>query len=112
MKGWDGGTAWINSSTLLERLNWATDVVWGNPDRGVLPFDPVAWLDGHGVKPDEAAGAFVNLLLQDDLATEARDLILAAGRDGSLARPAQGPPASAPLPGIPARLTNEREDRP
>jgi hypothetical protein len=84
VKGWDGGTTWINSSTLLERLNWATDVVWGNPDRGVLPFDPVAWLDGHGVKPEEAARAFVSLLLQDDLAAEARDLVLAEGHDRSL----------------------------
>jgi uncharacterized protein (DUF1800 family) len=81
-KGWEGGTTWINSSTLLERLNWATDIVWGNPDYGVPPFDPVAWADDHGVKPGEAAGAFVNLLLQGDLATDARDLILAAGRDG------------------------------
>ncbi len=42
VKGWEGGTSWINSSTILERLNWATDVIWGNPDRGVLPFDPVS----------------------------------------------------------------------
>jgi hypothetical protein len=84
VKGWDGGTSWINSSTLLERLNWASNVVWGNPDRGVLPFDPLAWLVGHGVKPEEGAGAFVNLLLQDDLAPESRDLVLVAGRDRTL----------------------------
>jgi hypothetical protein len=82
VKGWEGGTSWINSSTLLERLNWATDVVWGNPDHGVPPFDPVAWADDHGVKPREAAGAFVKLLVQGDLANDAREVILAAGRDG------------------------------
>jgi hypothetical protein len=82
VKGWEGGTTWINSSTLLERLNWATDVVWGNPDYGVPPFDPVGWADEHGVKPGAAAGAFIEVLLQGDLAAEARDLILAAGRDG------------------------------
>ncbi|WP_237722588.1 DUF1800 domain-containing protein [Singulisphaera acidiphila] len=82
VKGWEGGTTWINSSTLLERLNWASDVVWGNPDYGVPPFDLVAWADNHGVKPGEAAGIFINLLLQGDLANEARDLSLAAGRDG------------------------------
>ena len=27
--GWVGGTVWINSSTLLERTNWAADVIWG-----------------------------------------------------------------------------------
>jgi uncharacterized protein (DUF1800 family) len=82
VKGWEGGTSWINSSTLLERLNWATDVVWGNPDHGVPAFDPVAWADDHGVKPGKAAGAFVTLLLQGDLANDARELVLAAGRDG------------------------------
>lgn len=83
VEGWEGGTTWINSSTLIERLNWATDVVWGNPDIGVPPYDPVAWAEAHGVLPGEAAGAFIDLLLQGDLAPEARDLILAAGRDGN-----------------------------
>jgi uncharacterized protein (DUF1800 family) len=85
VKGWDGGTTWLNSSTLLERLNWATDVVWGNPDHGVVPFDPVAWLDGHGVKLEEGAGTFIRLLLQDDMAAESQKLILAAARDCRLA---------------------------
>jgi hypothetical protein len=84
VKGWDGGTAWINSSTLLERLNWVADVVWGNPDRGVLAVDPAAWIDAHDLKPDQGAGAFVKLLLQDDLAAGSRDLVLAAGRDRSV----------------------------
>ncbi|SIO05626.1 Protein of unknown function [Singulisphaera sp. GP187] len=85
VKGWEGGKTWINSSTLLERLNWATDVIWGNPDYGMPAFDPVAWADAHRVKPGEAAGRFVNLLLQGDLVHDARDLILAAGRDGDTA---------------------------
>jgi uncharacterized protein (DUF1800 family) len=80
VKGWDGGTTWINSSTLLERLNWATDLIWGNVDYGVPPYDPVAWALGHGVKPADAAGAFIELLLQGDLAPKAKDLILAAAR--------------------------------
>jgi uncharacterized protein (DUF1800 family) len=83
VKGWDGGKSWINSSTLLERLNWATDVVWGNPDRGMLPLDTTAWLDGHGVQPAEAGAAFISLLLQDDLAPESRALVLAAAHDPS-----------------------------
>lgn len=82
VKGWEGGAAWIHSGTLLERLNWATDVVWGNPESAVAPYDPRVWAEEHGIKPAEAAGAFVTLLLQDDLAPEARRLILEAGRDG------------------------------
>ena len=58
VKGWEGGTSWINSSTILERLNWATDVVWGNPELGIAPFDPIAWLDYQSVKRDQAADEF------------------------------------------------------
>jgi hypothetical protein len=35
------------------------------------------------VGPGEAAGVFVDLLLQGDIGPGARELILAAGRDGS-----------------------------
>jgi hypothetical protein len=83
VKGWEGGAAWINSSSLLERANWASDVIWGNADRGVPPFDALAWLGADGVKPEQGAGAFLKVLLQDDVAAESRNLVLAAGRDGS-----------------------------
>jgi uncharacterized protein (DUF1800 family) len=84
VKGWDGGTSWLNTSTLLERMNWATDVVWGNSERGVRPFDPVAWAGLQGLPPTEAAGAFLDVLLQGDVGADARELILAAGRRGDL----------------------------
>jgi uncharacterized protein (DUF1800 family) len=82
VKGWDGGTAWINSSTLLERLNWATDVVWGNREIGITAFDPTAWAALHGLKPRETAGALAELLLQNDLTADCRSLVLDAGRAG------------------------------
>lgn len=81
VKGWEGGTSWINSSTLLERLNGSTDVVWGNPAYGIPAYDPIAWTLEHGLKPPEAAGAFVDLLFQGDLAPESRALAMAAARD-------------------------------
>jgi hypothetical protein len=83
VSGWDGGTSWINSGTLLERLNWANDVVWGNPEFGVAPYDPIAWAKNHGIKPIEAARLFIDIVLQDSLAPEARRLVLEAGRDGT-----------------------------
>jgi uncharacterized protein (DUF1800 family) len=79
VKGWDGGTSWLNSATMLERLNWAADVVWGNPEYGVAPYDAVAWARTHAVAPGSAAGAFVNLLLQGDLDPEAEALVRSAG---------------------------------
>ena len=81
--GWVGGPVWINSSTLLERTNWAADIIWGRSDNGLAPFDPLAWADRHNIAPDRAAGAFLDLLLQGDLGDEARGSALDAGRDGT-----------------------------
>ncbi len=83
VEGWVGGPIWINSATLLERTNWAADVVWGRAENGLAPFDPTAWAARYKIAPDHAAGAFIDLLLQGDLGDEARRLILDAGRDGS-----------------------------
>jgi uncharacterized protein (DUF1800 family) len=83
VKGWDGGKSWLNSTTVLERSNWVSDIVWGNPDLGLNPFDPLAWAKEQGLEPGRAAAAFADLLLQGDLAPEARTLGLTAGRDGT-----------------------------
>jgi uncharacterized protein (DUF1800 family) len=81
VEGWVGGSVWINSGTLLERTNWAADVIWGRSENGLSPFDPLAWAARDAVPPGRAARAFVELLLQDDLGDEARRLALDAGRD-------------------------------
>ncbi len=82
VKGWDGGTTWINSATLLQRGNWSADVVWGRPEQGLAPFDPSAWATHHTIPRTDAALALIELLLQDDLNGDARALILRDGRDG------------------------------
>src|SRR5205823_14023379 len=56
VKGWDGGRTWLNSTTVLERGNWANDVVRGNEDQGPKAYDPLAWARRHGVAPGRAAG--------------------------------------------------------
>ena len=81
--GWVGSSVWINSSTLLERTNWAADVVWGRPENGLTPFDPIAWVAHSKLSADRAALAFLDLLLQGELGDEARRLALDAGRVGS-----------------------------
>jgi uncharacterized protein (DUF1800 family) len=83
VEGWVGGSAWINSGTLLERTNWAADVVWGRSENGLMPFDPLAWAARYKLPADRVAGAFLDLLLQGDVGDEARRLALDAGRDGS-----------------------------
>jgi hypothetical protein len=83
VEGWTGGPVWINSGTLLERTNWAADVIWGRSENGLTPYDPLAWAARYKLPSDRAAGAFLDLLLQGELADEARRLTLDAGRDGS-----------------------------
>jgi uncharacterized protein (DUF1800 family) len=82
VKGWDGGRAWISSSTVLARANWAADLVWGNPSLAIEPFDAVAWAAGKGITLDHAVDCLADLLLQDDIAPEARTLAIDTGRDG------------------------------
>jgi uncharacterized protein (DUF1800 family) len=82
VKGWDGGRSWLNSTTVLERGNWASDIVWGNADLGLKAYDPPVWTKQNGVEGGKAATALLAVLLQEDVTSQARDLILAAGRDG------------------------------
>jgi uncharacterized protein (DUF1800 family) len=83
VKGWDGGKAWLNSLTLLQRGNWGNDVVWGNADFDLQPYDPLVWTKRHDIDPKNAAESFLDLLLQGDRADKARELIVRAGRSGS-----------------------------
>src|SRR5262245_36076860 len=83
VKGWDGGTTWLDSTAVLARGNWCNDVIWGNAGCGIPPYDPLAWARRHGLPAEKATTAFLDLLLQGDCNDRARDLIVRAGRDGS-----------------------------
>ena len=83
VRGWDGGTSWINSGTLLERMNWAADVVWGNPAFGIAAYDPVAWAERNGVGPAGAPEALVQLVLQAAEPPGPRGPVVEGGRDGT-----------------------------
>lgn len=81
VKGWDGGKAWLNSSTLLQRANWASDVVWGNADLGMKPFDAVGWAQANGIRPDQVANAMADLLLQRSVDPKTTDLARQAAHE-------------------------------
>ncbi|HKB41993.1 MAG TPA: DUF1800 domain-containing protein, partial [Gemmataceae bacterium] len=83
VKGWDGGRTWLNSATVLERGNWANDIVWGNEDQGIRSYDPLAWAKRHGIAAEKTSEALIDLLLQKDVEVKDRELILRTGRDGS-----------------------------
>jgi uncharacterized protein (DUF1800 family) len=78
VKGWDGGRAWLSSTTVLERGNWCNDVVWGNPDYGLPAYDPLDWARRNHVGATEAAGALADLLLDGDLGPRAREAVTRA----------------------------------
>jgi uncharacterized protein (DUF1800 family) len=83
VKGWDGGKTWLDSAAVLARGNWCNDVIWGNAGLGLPPYDPLAWVQRHGIAAGETTAAFLDLLLQGECDDQARDLILRVGRDGS-----------------------------
>jgi uncharacterized protein (DUF1800 family) len=83
VEGWGGGSLWINSATLLERTNWAADVIWGRAENGIAPFDPMEWAARYKIEVDRLPQALMDLLLQDDLGKDARRLALQSARDHS-----------------------------
>jgi uncharacterized protein (DUF1800 family) len=83
VKGWDGGKAWLNSGTLLARMNWATDVIFGNPDLAMKPLDTSSWTKRYGISEHAATARLVDLVLQGDANSRSRAQIAAAGQDGT-----------------------------
>jgi uncharacterized protein (DUF1800 family) len=82
VRGWIGGRTWLNSTTLLERGNWSSDVVWGNPALGMSAFDPFAWATRNQIPSAQAAATLIELLVQGDLGNEDRQLILRTAGEG------------------------------
>jgi uncharacterized protein (DUF1800 family) len=82
VKGWDGGRAWVSSATLLARSNWTSDLVWGNRSLAMAPFNLVAWAQDRRIAPENTVDRLVKLLLQEELAPEARSRAVESGRAG------------------------------
>lgn len=83
VKGWDGGRSWLNSTTLISRTNWAADVVWGNAELGIPPWEPQEWAR-HQLPPiTDAAQSQIDLCLQASLPQATREIILRTARDQS-----------------------------
>ena len=74
VSGWEGGATWINSSTLVERVNLANAVANGRSRR--LAFDP-AVLVGDAAETSEAqVDFFVDLLLGGEIHDQTRRRLL------------------------------------
>lgn len=75
VKGWDGGDAWLNSTTLLGRQNFAFDLTRGAG--AAFRCDPARLVEAHNISGSEnLARFFLELLLQNP-GHEARPEIVA-----------------------------------
>jgi uncharacterized protein (DUF1800 family) len=83
VKGWDGGRSWVSSATLLARSNATSDLVWGDRSMSIPAFDPESWASGNRVTAGDVARGLADLLLQGDLAPEARSMAFQVGGDGT-----------------------------
>ena len=83
VSGWPGGAAWINSSTLLQRLNFANKIATARSRS--FKFDPLQVAQGHGFNTAAAAlNHFILLLLDGQAPSQDRQILLdyAQGLDG------------------------------
>ncbi len=79
VKGWDGGTTWLNSTTLLLRQNLALALTSTEDNRFGRRTDPAALVRKQGIREEDATlvDFFVQLFLQGDLPAASRDSLLA-----------------------------------
>ncbi|MCU0913892.1 MAG: DUF1800 domain-containing protein [Planctomycetes bacterium] len=76
VKGWAGGSHWINTAALVGRHNLAAALLLTGK-RYETKLDPWAVAQKHGRGTPEAAGRFLlELLVQDDLEPATRDALL------------------------------------
>ncbi len=76
VKGWDGGTAWLNGQTLLDRQNLALALTSTEDPRFGQRTDPAVLLRKHGKFGDECVPFFLDLFLQGDVPAESRSRLL------------------------------------
>jgi uncharacterized protein (DUF1800 family) len=74
VSGWDGGVAWINSSTLLARVNLAHTIASGGSRQ--LAFDPTALAGAAGESSETLVGFYVDLLLGGEITDATRAALL------------------------------------
>ncbi|MDB5027174.1 MAG: hypothetical protein JWO66_863 [Candidatus Eremiobacteraeota bacterium] len=84
VKGWDGGPAWINTSTLLARFNFVNGLVAqtapGKDGKPAVPAPNVApdqFVRRAGMNAAKIAGAIVGGVVQDDVTSDVRATLVA-----------------------------------
>jgi uncharacterized protein (DUF1800 family) len=91
VKGWPGSRAWLNTSTVLERDNFAaalaTGTLWTGAPEGTAPpraFDPARLLQEEGVsRPEDVVRALLDLYVPGGVRPEARAKLVAFVAEGA-----------------------------
>jgi hypothetical protein len=96
VKGWPGGRDWLNTSTVLERDNFAEALamgsLWSNPRPGLVPpraFDPARLLHEEKVtRPADVIGGLLDLYVPGGIGADARGRLVAFVSEGKPTGPA------------------------
>jgi uncharacterized protein (DUF1800 family) len=81
VKGWDGGPAWINAMTVLERANYANRLATARAERGESYLDPAALARDYRT-PEALVDHFAERFLDGDLPASSRAALLDYAHDG------------------------------
>jgi hypothetical protein len=85
--GWEGGPAWVNSTTMLARANLALGLLSDENEALGRRCNPSALAARHGCDNSEKAGRFLlDLLIAGPLDPKVRDTILKAATAKNLDR--------------------------
>ncbi|MCC6176243.1 MAG: DUF1800 domain-containing protein [Chloroflexi bacterium] len=77
VKGWDGGLAWVSTSTMFERFNFANRLCSARDDRTRTTFDPAARVAARGLTSGEQiVDHFSTLLVDGDVPPDVRSTLV------------------------------------
>jgi hypothetical protein len=98
--GWPGGARWINSSSWMERVNFANFLCTAREDGHTMSPPFAALIDRHGLTTPEAiVDHFADRLLDGQISPAMRRALLqylASGDPKIMPRPTRAPGASRP----------------
>ncbi len=73
VKGWDGGTSWISTNTVMERFNFAARITQEKFDAIEAYITPAALVKQQGLtNPDDTINYFLSLLVDGDVPASTR----------------------------------------
>ena len=77
VSGWKGGSAWINSSTLFERFNWADRLTMGRDSTKPYFADVPGQIQAQSIdSPDALVDYYLGLFVDGDATPEARQALI------------------------------------